>query len=517
MRNYRFTLSLPKRIVLSLSVIGLLFTVTSCGKSNEDKTTEEQPTEQELLTEPQVDIDLQTILEKDTLTAITAFSTTSYFIYRGQQMGYEYELLQRFADHLGVELNMVLAKDLDRLFKMLNSGKGDVIAYSLTVTPDRKERVEFTVPHNHVKQVLVQRKPKNWRYMRQHQIDQNLIRNPLNLEGDTVYVRKNSAYYTRMKNLEEEIGGEIHIVQADSQVETEQLIKWVSEGKIDYTVADENIASVNQTYYDNIDVKTELSFPQKIAWAVRKNSLKLKDTLNDWISSMKGTTVYNVIYNKYYKNRRASQKRRRSAFFTLTTNQISEFDPLFKKYAEELPYDWLLLAALSYQESRFNPRTRSWAGAKGLMQLMPATAGRYGITNLYNPESSVRAGTKYIKWLDQKIWADKIKDPGERRKFVLASYNAGPGHVLDARRLTRKYDGDPNLWKNVSEYLLKKAKPKYYNDEVSKYGYCRGSEPYKYVNEIMSRYKHYKRFLKQTGGEDEEPETPTQQASLLLQ
>jgi len=497
------TKSVKNGVLLGM-LLGFLLALVSC-QSTEDK---QRKAEDNTLTEPQVDTDLPEIMERDTLHAITVFSSTSYFIYRGQQMGFEYELLQRLADHLGLELNMILAQDFEKIFRMLNKGKGDLVAYGMTVTSDRKKMVDFSVPHNYIRQVLVQKKPDDWRYMRSGAIDKKLLRNPVKLEGDTVYIRKNSAYYTRLINLEEEIGGNIHVVEAGPEVTTEDLIRRVADGEIKYTVSDENIARINQTQHSNIDVKTPLSLPQKISWAVRKNAPKLQDTLNDWISSMKGTTVYNVIYNKYFKNGRASQKRRRSAFFTLTTNQISEFDPLFKQYSETLAegYDWLLLAALSFQESRFNPRTRSWAGAKGLMQLMPATAGQYGIHNLYKPESSVRAGTKYLNWLDQSIWADKIKDSRERRKFVLASYNAGPGHVADARRLTKKHEGNPNQWKDVSEFLLKKANPKYYNDEVVKYGYCRGREPCKYVNEIMNRYKHYKQFLKQVKDPDSIPD-----------
>lgn len=492
---------------------GILPFLMSCSSPlGKDRTEKDN---KNALKAPQVDYDLKEILENDTLNAITAYSSTSYFIYRGKQMGYEYELLQRLAKHLGTELNIKLSRNLDHLLKMLNKGEGDVIAYNLTVTPQRKERVSFTTPHNYVKQVLVQQKPDNWRYMRASQLNRQVLRNPVKLDGDTVWVRRNSAYYERMKNLEQEIGGEIHIRQAEPNVETEDLIRKVAEGKIEYTVADENIARINQTYYNNIDVRTELSFPQKIAWAVRKNAPNLLDTINDWINSMKGTRDYNVIYNKYYKNRKASERRRRSAFFTATSNQLSQFDPLFKKYSKKLPYSWLLLASLSYQESQFNPNVTSWAGAKGLMQLMPNTAKQYGITNLSNPEQSVKAGVKYLKWLDQDIWAKRISDVDERRRFVLASYNAGPGHVLDARRLTKKYDGNPNKWENVAEYLLKKSNPKFYNDEVVKYGYVRGREPYKYVSEILTRYKHYKRFLNRTDQDTTDQMPADKQANAL--
>ena len=281
-------LALLRSLLLSLF---LLVLVSSCS----DQASENQ----EASKSSGSGIDLQQIMERDTLNAITAYSSTTYFIYRGKRMGYEYELLKRLADHLDVQLNIKLANDLDGLFEMLNSGEGDLIAYNLTVTPGRKNRAAFTKPHNYVKQVLVQRKPEDWRYMRASQLNKHLLSDPVNLDGDTVHIRYNSAYYERLKNLEKEISGDIHIVQAEPEVETEELIKRVAEGKIDYTVADDNIAKINQTYYNNIDVSTELSFSQKIAWAVPKGAPKLLDTLNYWISSVKGTRDYNVLYSKY--------------------------------------------------------------------------------------------------------------------------------------------------------------------------------------------------------------------------
>lgn len=494
-----------RNMLLSLFTVVIIF-LAGCGSGNNQKGQKEADKDT-MTTEPQVNIDLQKIKEKGELNAITAYSSTSYFIYKGKQMGYEYELLKRLANYLDVELNIVIAEDLRQLFEMLNKGEGDLIAYNLTVTKNRKQWADFTLPHNHVQQVLVQRKPDNWRNLRTHQINKKLLRNPVKLEGDTVYVRKGSSYYRRLKNLSEEIGGDIHIVEAKEGIATEDLIRKVAEKEIKYTVADENIAQLNQNHYNNIDVKTKLSTEQKIAWAVRKNAPKLLDTVNDWINSMRNTAVYNVIYNKYFKNKSAARERRNSSYFSLTSNQISQFDPILKKYSEKIEYDWLLLASLAYQESKFNPRATSWVGARGLMQLMPGTARQYGAKNLFDPEQSIKAGTKYLKWLN-KLWAKKVPDPQERQKFILASYNAGQGHVLDARRLTKKYGGDPNKWDDVAEYLRLKSNKKYYTDEVVKYGYCRGEEPYHYVKEIMNRYKHYKRFIK----EDKEPDV--QQANL---
>ncbi|MEZ4764735.1 MAG: transporter substrate-binding domain-containing protein [Calditrichia bacterium] len=255
------------------------------------------------LTEPQVEIDLPQVMERGKLIALTGYDVTSYFIYKGRPMGFEYDLLNRFANHLGVELEIVVIRDLDRLFDELNKGRGDLLAYNLTITQERQERVMFTDHHTVVRQVLIQRLPKNWRNMPQYKIDRMLLRNSIDLIGKTVHVRKGSSYYERLQNLEQEIGGDIDIVEVPGDVTTEELIRRVADGEIDYTVADENIAWINSAYYDNIDTQRSISVRQRIAWSVRKNSPLLRDAVNEWLSSIKSEPTFNIIYNKYYRNR----------------------------------------------------------------------------------------------------------------------------------------------------------------------------------------------------------------------
>ena len=165
---------------------------------------------------------------------------------------------------------------------------------------------------------------------------------------------------------------------------------------------------------------------------------------------------------------------------------------MIKQYANAINLDWRLLSSQIYQESKFDSKTKSWAGAKGLMQLMHNTAKQFGITNLYDPESSLKAGTRYLEYLKGR-W-EHIEDSTERMKFILASYNAGPNHIKDAQRLAEKKGKDTHDWEIVSDFVLKLSNPKYYNDPVVKYGYCRGEEPYYYVREILNRYQHYKKF-----------------------
>ncbi len=435
-------------------------------------------------------IDFDEIKKRGYITAIVENISTGLFIYKGRPMGYEYELLTRFAKRHNLELRLDVTKSVDEAFRKLNDGSVDIIAYNLTITKERKEKMLFTDPHSMVRLVLVQRKPDNWRKMKVHEIEESLIRNPVDLIGREVYVRKSTSHVQRLENLSEEIGGDILIIEDFPEVQTEGLIKKVADQEIDFTVAEEDIALVNATYFPILDVKTPVSFPQQIAWGLRLASPDLRDSLNEWLSDIKSTADYYVIYNRYFKNKRASLLRMKSDYSSIASDKISPYDDLIKNAADVIGWDWKLLAAQIFQESRFDPYAKSWAGAIGLMQLLPTTANQYGIRDLTNPAMSIRAGMKHIVWLD-KVWDDFIWDDDERIKFILASYNIGQGHVMDAYNLAKKYGEDQNDWEVVSEFLLKKSQPEYYNDPVVEFGYCRGTEPVYYVSKIMDLYQTY--------------------------
>ncbi len=437
------------------------------------------------------EIDFDQIRERGYLTAIIDNSSTGLFLYKGQTMGYEYELLKMFCDSLDLRLEIRLESNLQRAFDLLNQGEGDVLAYNLTVTKERKKRIAFTTYHNLVRQVLIQRKPPDWRQMKLHEIEKTLIRNPVELIGKEIYVRYHSAYRDRLRNLSDEIGGDIIIIEDTPDFETEMIIRKVASGEIDYTVAEEDIALVNATYYPILDIKTAVSFPQQIAWGVRKNSDSLLHVMNEWINSMKKTADYYTVYNRYFRNSKASKIRNRSEFSTMGGGKISPYDEWIKEGAGQLGWDWRLLAAQIYKESKFDPKVVSWAGAEGLLQVLPRTGSSYGFKNLKHPQSNLKAGVRHITWL-QSIMRDEVPDSLQRQKIVLAAYNVGHGHVFDAMRLAEKYGEDPTQWDVVASYLLKKEDPKYYKDEVVVFGYCRGSEPVRYVKVIYETFENYK-------------------------
>lgn len=437
--------------------------------------------------------DLDSIRSRGKLIAVTDFNSTNYFIYKGEPMGFNYELLKSFSDNIGIDLEIISENQLDNAFELLNTGKADLVAIGLTVNSSRKKDILFTEPIDETRQVLVQRKPRNWRSLTADAVDKKLIRNQLGLARKAIYVQAGSSHVERLETLASELGDSINIIEVP--FDSEKLIRDVAEGLIDYTVCDENIAIVNATYYRDIDIATPVSFPQNLAWGVRKeNSDKLLYELNRWITSYKKTGSYALLYAKYFRNSRSSMIVR-SDYYALSTGKVSRYDDMIKKYSGRIDWDWRLLASLICQESRFDPDVESGAGAIGLMQIMPLTGENFGIDITASPESNMKAGIEYINWL-HSIFDSKIPDEKERINFILAAYNAGPGHVLDAMKLAEKHGMDPHKWDgNVAVWLLKKAEPKYFNDEVVKNGYFRGTESVAFVSQVINRYEHYKNII----------------------
>ena len=326
-------------------------------------------------------------------------------------------------------------------------------------------------------------------------IEKNLIRNERELAGKNVYVQEKSAHGDRLAKLEKEIGGKVNIIPVP--YESEKLIQNVARGEIDFTVCDENVAVVNSTYYPDIDVSTPVSISQNLAWGVRKeNSENLLRELNRWISIFKNTSSYSVLHAKYYRNSRSSSIVK-SDYYSLNTGRVSRYDDLIREFSLNINWDWRLLASLICQESQFKPDVISVAGAYGLMQIMPVTGKNFGIDITASPKNNIRAGILYISWLNE-LFESKVPDQQERLYFILAAYNAGPGHVLDAMRLAEKNGMDPQKWEgNVAVWLLKKSEPQYYRDSVVRNGYFRGKESVKFVSEVLDRFEHYKNIIPQ--------------------
>lgn len=478
---------------LKLCVFALLIVFTSCGGN----TLHSDNKNSDKLNKQAQFGNLDSIIKRGKIIALTDNSATSYFIYRGQPMGYEYELLSLFAHYIGVQLEMKVIHDIDQILDSLEAGVGDIAAANLTVTKDRKNRFLFSEPHLYTKQVLVQRLPEGYTKMTYEQIQNKLIKEPIELAGKTVHVPENTSFYDRLINIQNEIGDSVHIQLVKGVVLTDSIMSLVSKGEIEYAIADENVARFYKTFYSNIDVSSPVSFKQNIAWALPKHAHALRDTINAWMNERNSKSEYAYIYNKYFKWAKRTGEKAKSPFNLADGGRISPYDEVIKEYAETLGWPWPLLASVVYHESQFDPEAESWHGARGLMQVMPETGLRYGADSidLFDPTSNIRVGTAYLKWL-YEYWTQEIPDSNEAAIFALASYNVGLGHIKDAQRLAQKNNFNPHKWdNNVAEMILLKSNPKYYNDEVVLHGYCRGTEPFRYIKDVLALYDHYRNFV----------------------
>lgn len=415
----------------------------------------------------------------DTLKVGTLYSPMSYFIYREDKMGYDYDLVSKLAIDKGSVLELTVATSLKSLVNQLDSGYIDLIAYEVPITAEYRNDVLPCGIENITHQVLVQPKSE----------DGSRIGDVTQLVGKDIYVESDSKYQHRLQNLNEELGGGIHIhsINRDTLI-TEDLIAMVSDGTIPLTIVDSDIARLNKTYYKDLDITMEISFPQRASWGVSPTKQWLADSINEWFTQEQPKKTQAWLLKRYFE---LSKNELSSSNYKFRGGQISPYDNLFKKYAKEIDWDWRLLAAQGFSESRFDTTVVSWAGAKGIMQIMPSTARAFGLTaeQITNPEANIATAVKILKSLNKSL-EKYVPDKDERLKFVIGAYNSGIAHVYDAIALARKYGKNPTIWDgNVSDALLMKSKPEYYNDPVCKYGYFRGRQTTTYVNEVMNFYK----------------------------
>jgi membrane-bound lytic murein transglycosylase F len=424
--------------------------------------------------------DLDEMKKRGSLRMLTRNNAVSYFLHQGNQRGFDYELLRMFAKEQGLRLDVIVPADASELLPWLTEGRGDVIAAQLSDTDERRNSIEFSEPYLFAEEVLVQ------------PAGEAPIASVADLKGKTIHVRKSSSYRTTLDALKAE--GGFTIVDAPEEKETEQLIAMVGRKEIPLTVADSNIANVELTYRSDVQTTLVLKADRKIAYGVRKENKALKEALDAFVKKNFKGLEYNVLKKQYFENKKNIDTAHASD--TRATGALSIYDELIKQRSKEYGLDWRLMAAQAYQESRFDPEAKSWVGALGLFQVMPATGKEMGFVNLKDPDEGTHAGVKYMaKLIDQ---FEKDLPFKQRVRFALASYNAGRGHVEDARRLAKEQGLNPDKWfGNVEKAMLLLQEPKY--SKKARHGYCRGEEPVKYVSEIQSRYDNYLTVVKDFG------------------
>jgi membrane-bound lytic murein transglycosylase F len=419
--------------------------------------------------------DFDQIRKRRVLRVLLRNNAASYFLYRGELMGFEYELAREFADYHGLRLEVVVPPGYQELTTWLLEGKADIAMGFLE--PDDLQRrlgIDYSDPYHFARQHIVVHKD-------------NIAISLADLDDQTISVRSRSHYWKSLSRLQNG-GAGFNLRATDDDVETEYLIQQVGHGKYKATMADEHLLDIELA--KSIPVRSahalELEVPHSIA--LRKRNPELKRALDEFVKRIYKSEFYNVIYLEYFKNRRSVQRLARGRIIDPSKGQISPYDELVRKYSDRYGFDWRLVTAQMYQESRFNPKAKSHIGARGLMQLMPRTAKEMGVIDIVDPASSIRGGVKYLDWLRDRF--DAGLAISDRLWFTLAAYNAGSGHVQDARRLAGQLGHDPDRWFGHTEQAMLLLGKKQYAKKA-RYGYVNGSEPVNYVRDIKQRFEAY--------------------------
>jgi len=417
--------------------------------------------------------DMPEIKERKLLRVLTRNSAATYYLWRGKLQGFDYALARKFATGQKVRLEMIVPPDRNQLIDWLLEGRGDVIAASMSVTDNRRARgVAFSDPYNYVDEVLVAR-------------TEDPLASLADLNGRRIVLCRNSSHWDTVSDLVRQ-GYGIDLEAAPDDMEPEDLIDGVANGTYDLTVADSNILEIEDMMRDDVRAALTLRKDVPVAFAVRAADTRLLHELNRYVRRSYRGMFYNMTKKKYFSNKR--QIKRRVPARTRNTGQISPWDDTVRRYAQRYGFDWRLMVAQMYYESKFNPRAESSMGAKGLMQVLPKTYRSLGFREVTTPEKGIWAGIRYMSILRDRFEADVPAT--ERTWMAMASYNAGYGHVLDARRLAEQLGLNPNRWDdNVEKAMLMLRYSRY--ARRARFGYVRGDRPVKYVNEIRKLYNAY--------------------------
>jgi len=423
--------------------------------------------------------DLSSLRRRRILRVITRDNPINYYIHRGRMMGFEYELAEKFANDNGMRLVMITPPHQKYMIPWLLAGKGDLIASTLTVTDKRTASPDVAAcePYLDVNEVVVTRK------------NDNSINSPASLKHRTFAVRAESSYMETLQKFKR-AGIKFNIKIVPDDTNSYEILQGVADGKYDITLIDDIILKAKLQGDGNLKAVMMAEKGKKYSWMVRKSSPELLSAVNDFFRGERHSAFFNLLYRKYFEVANVSRK------YWLEMSKphtflISPFDSIIKEYSTANDFDWCMISAQIYQESRFDPKAQAPDGGMGLMQLMPLTARRYKCSDPFNPNDNVKAGTAYMNRL-RDIFEEPVK-PFDRLCFALASYNGGYGHVYDARKLAASIGLNPNVWKDNVEVAIQGLSTEKYASKA-RFGFCRADIITNYVNQIMLRFYHYKQM-----------------------
>jgi membrane-bound lytic murein transglycosylase MltF len=420
--------------------------------------------------------DFDEIVKRRLIRVGTVYNRTHYFIDKGAARGLAYEGFKQFEDDLNKKLKTGLLKihvvlvplSRDQLFTSLQSGRVDVVAASLTVTPEREKMVAFTLPTTTNVSEIVVTQPGGPR-----------ILTPEELSGHEVFVRKSSSYYESLQRLNEKLTAAgkppVVIKEAPESLEDDDILEMVNAGLIGITVMDDFMVNFWKQVFPGVQAHTAaLRTGAVLAGAVRKDNPKLLAELNAWITQVgMKSTFANVLRRKYMQNTTYVK----SAAADAERKKLQSLVKYFEVYGQKYSVDYLLMAAQGYQESGLDQTVRSHVGAIGVMQVMPATGKDLAVGDITQTEANIHAGVKYFRFMIDEFYKDEPMEPIDKGLMTLASYNAGPGRIRQLRRETARRGLDPNKWfGNVERVVSERI----------------GRETVTYVSNIYKYYVAYK-------------------------
>ncbi len=409
---------------------------------------------------------LKQIQNDGELVVATRNAPTTYYEGRDGLSGFEYELIQGFAEHLGVNTRFVVKDNLGEILPLLEQGEVDIAAAGLTRTEERDSNFLFGPTYQIVNQQVVCRRGGK----RPRKIE--------DLEGVELVVPARTSYVERLTYLKR-----YHpnlSWQTDEQLNTENLLEEVWRKRVECTVADSNIVDINQRYYPELSVQFDISEPEILAWILPQNAESLQDAVDDWFEVIEEDGTLAQLLEKYYGFIEVFDYVDIRTYKRRIYKVLPKYKNYFKAAAKHYKFDWTLLAAMSYQESHWNPRARSPTGVRGIMMLTLNTAKEVGVQSRFNVEENIWGGARYLKRMYNRL-PDSISEP-DRTYMALAAYNVGYGHLMDARELAVRLGKNPDNWSELAEVLPLLSRKQYY--KTLKYGYARGYEPVTYVQRI---------------------------------
>lgn len=433
------------------------------------------------VTEPAVEFDLDTLRESGTLRVLLQNSASSYYVMRGEEWGFEYELAREVARTLGLQLRVVLPDSMAGPLDLLNLGQVDLVAMAMRPEEAPEANVSYTAPYHTVQQTLVV-----------NAAHADSVREPSDLAGKMVAVRHFSSAERALFALREQ-GHAVGIVMHPPDMSIEEILDLVADGTYPAAVADDSDVEATVRFRNELVEAFTLDDPRPVHWAVRSNAPLLLAAVDSVLAgllriredgSRAGSEFYNVVHSRYFADESQLKRHGERSFHFARSGRLSPYDDLFRAAAQEVDLDWRLLAAVAFQESRFDPMAESAAGAIGLMQVLPRTAG-ISADSLRVPEINIAFGARHLRSLYD---AYRFVSERERLRFALAAYNCGQGHLDDARILSVLRNRNPNAWDgSVRDSLLLLRRPDYY--QQVRYGYVRGHETVAYVRDVLTRYE----------------------------